>query len=56
MSSDIVPLDTYQVVEGDTLVGISLKVGVSVVQLKRYNHLFGKNDIFVGQVRIIDYL
>ena len=42
----------YTVQPGDTLAGISLKISVTVPLLKKYNHLFGKNDIYVGQVLI----
>ena len=50
------PGPTYVVEPGDTLSGISLKCSISVQLLKKYNHLFGKNDIFVGQVKCNDPL
>lgn len=42
--------DSYIVEKGDTLIGISMKLNISVARLKKYNHLFGKNDVIVGQV------
>eukprot|EP00602_Paraphysomonas_sp_CaronLab_P004726 CAMPEP_0185020762 /NCGR_PEP_ID=MMETSP1103-20130426/3406_1 /TAXON_ID=36769 /ORGANISM="Paraphysomonas bandaiensis, Strain Caron Lab Isolate" /LENGTH=402 /DNA_ID=CAMNT_0027551865 /DNA_START=152 /DNA_END=1360 /DNA_ORIENTATION=+ len=39
----------YIVQEGDSLAGISIKFNISVARLKKYNHLYGKNDIYVGQ-------
>lgn len=40
----------YKVIEGDNLIRISMKLNISVARLKKYNHLFGKNDVIVGQV------
>lgn len=40
----------YTVLEGDNLIRISIKLNISVARLKKYNHLFGKNDVIVGQV------
>jgi LysM repeat protein len=42
---------SYIVEEGDTLIRISMKLNISVARLKKYNHLFGKNEVMVGQVR-----
>jgi hypothetical protein len=46
---------TYVVQPGDSLVGISLKFDMSVNLLKKLNHLFGKSDLYVGQVLILLY-
>ena len=40
----------YLVEEGDTLIRISMKLNISMARLKKFNHLFGKNDVMVGQV------
>jgi LysM repeat protein len=45
----------YIVEEGDTLIRISMKLNISMARLKKYNHLFGKNDVMVGQMlRLIE--
>jgi LysM repeat protein len=46
--------DCFLTVEpGDSLAGISLKSGVPINLLKKYNHLFGKNDLYPGQVEYL---
>jgi LysM repeat protein len=52
MGSAEPPQQTYTVLPGDTLMGISIKLGKSVNIIKKLNHLYGKNDLFVGQVII----
>jgi LysM repeat protein len=42
--------EVYIVQEGDTLLRISMKLNISMARLKKYNHLFGKHDVIIGQV------
>ncbi|MBI4770704.1 MAG: LysM peptidoglycan-binding domain-containing protein [Chloroflexi bacterium] len=44
---------TYTVKDGDTLLGISLRAGVSVDELRRLNNISG-NRILAGQILILD--
>lgn len=46
----------YTVETGDNIAGISLKTGVPINLLKKYNHLFGKNDVYSGQVLHVNSL
>lgn len=42
--------ETYKVDEGETLVGIALKLNISINNLKRLNNI-NSNNVFPGQVR-----
>jgi LysM repeat protein len=42
--------EIYVVQQGDTLLRIAMKLNISLARLKKYNHLFGKNDVIIGQV------
>ena len=46
---DIVPVDTYKVVSGDTLYSISKKLDTSVSELKKLNNL-STNSLSIGQI------
>lgn len=52
----LTPLETYQVVPGDTLFAVSQRSGISINQLYQYNPgLIEQNMLFPGQTLILSY-
>ena len=50
MDSEITDTTTYVVQDGDTLAGISIKLGVAASAVKRLNRIIGRDKIYPGQV------